>query len=464
MRLQSANFPISIKLCVSQFIRGLPVIAAFNTLRAALPTHIAQAADHDYGAFVTITESALELDTIFKSAVDFSRPSRPPNVRTQDSSSRSSIVSAVPDSTKPTVVSSAPAVVSAKICTNCGRRGHLFPTCFEPGGGMEGRHDEYKRDKGKYVAMLAASLEEACNMMDNDPAEEVVDDLPPNTLDDPTIPATDPISSSVSQFNDNFRRDLYAMRDPKSYLSTISPISSPVLDHTAFLSLGNAYNSCLDSGCTDHIVKDRYLFQTYDVSGAVEIGTANCGSLSAKGSGDVSFRVPYHDRFVIFTMRGCLHAPDAPINLISVGALTDNRLTVTFRPDAPTVISYPDSDPDLPGFSFTAPVFCRLSLLKLDFVLPNPSPHAFPAITFPKTNHMSTLWHRHFGHLGMEATREALTKEYVKGITFSGPILQEHCIACIVGKSPQHSHRRQLPGHVRQHDLSSRHPYVGQHT
>ena len=135
------------------------------------------------------------------------------------------------------------------------------------------------------------------------------------------------------------------MRDPKSYLSTISPVSSPVLDHAAFLSLGNAYNSCLDSGCTDHIVKDRCLFQTYDVSGAVEIGTANCGFLLAKGSGDVFFRVPYHDRFVIFTMRGCLHAPDTPINLISVGALTDNRLTVTFRPDAPTVISYPDSDP-----------------------------------------------------------------------------------------------------------------------
>ena len=197
-RLQSANFPVSIKLCVSQFIRGLPVIAAFNTLRAALPTHIAQAADHDYGAFVTITESALELDTIFKSAVHFLRPSRPPNIRTQDSSSRSSIVSAVPDSTKPTVVSSAPAAISAKICTNCGRRGHLVPTCFEPGGGMEGRHDEYKCDKGKYMAMLAASLEEACNMTDNDPAEEAVDDLPPNTLDDPTIPATDPISSSVS--------------------------------------------------------------------------------------------------------------------------------------------------------------------------------------------------------------------------------------------------------------------------
>ena len=57
----------------------------------------------------------------------------------------------------------------------------------------------------------------------------------------------------------------------------------------------------------------------YDMSGAVEIGTANCGSLLAKASGDVSFHVPYEDRFVIFT----LQAPDAPINLLSVGALNE---------------------------------------------------------------------------------------------------------------------------------------------
>ncbi|KAF8815771.1 hypothetical protein BYT27DRAFT_7078954, partial [Phlegmacium glaucopus] len=32
-RLQSAKFPFSIKLCISQFIRGLPHVPAYNTLR-----------------------------------------------------------------------------------------------------------------------------------------------------------------------------------------------------------------------------------------------------------------------------------------------------------------------------------------------------------------------------------------------------------------------------------------------
>ena len=47
------------------------------------------------------------------------------------------------------------------------------------------------------------------------------------------------------------------------------------------------------------------------------------------------------------------------------------------------------------------------------------------------------LWHHRFGHLGMEATRAALTKGYVTGVHFDGPFVQDHCVACIVGKSPQ---------------------------
>lgn len=36
-RLQSARFPFSIRVCISQFVCGLPLIAAFTSLRADLP-------------------------------------------------------------------------------------------------------------------------------------------------------------------------------------------------------------------------------------------------------------------------------------------------------------------------------------------------------------------------------------------------------------------------------------------
>jgi gag-pre-integrase-like protein len=50
------------------------------------------------------------------------------------------------------------------------------------------------------------------------------------------------------------------------------------------------------------------------------------------------------------------------------------------------------------------------------------------------------LWHRRFGHIGMDATRAALTKDYVTGIKLDGSFIRDYCISCIVGKSPQKSY------------------------
>ena len=40
----------------------------------------------------------------------------------------------------------------------------------------------------------------------------------------------------------------------------------------------------------------------------------------------------------------------------------------------------------------------------------------------------------------MDATKAALMKDYVKGIVFEGSFIQDHCVAWIIGKSPQHSY------------------------
>ena len=449
-RIQSARFPFSIRMCLNQFVCGLPNIPAFNSLRSDLPARITNAHDQDFGAFVALTESALELDTIFRSILPQPRTRSqvpPPSVNPSLSTPSHTPATSLPG---PTIT---PATGTAsylqKLCSNCGRKGHLVPTCFAPGGGMEGRQAEFKRDRTKVMAMLLADLDESLASDDiaslSSPDAPTLDSLPLDTLDDHILVphmANLSISSTVLSQNDNLSRDLYIMRD-STKSSPYVLTNSVEFDHTAYLSLGGRFNSCLDSGCTDHIITDRRLFQTYDTSGAVEIGTANCGSLSAKASGDVSFRVPYRDRFVTFTLRSCLHAPDAPINLLSVGALNERGMTVTFNTlGAPTILSYPPSDPILPGFSLSAEVIRRLSFLNLDFVYPSTSspPSAFPALTFPKTKYTSTLWHRRFGHLGMDATREALTKHYAVGIQYTGPFTQEHCIACIIGKSPQHSY------------------------
>ena len=63
-----------------------------------------------------------------------------------------------------------------------------------------------------------------------------------------------------------------------------------------------------------------------------------------------------------------------------------------------------------------------------------------PAYSFPCVKLDTILWHRCFGHIGMDATKATLTKEYVKGVNLEGPFVCDHCIPCLVGKSPQCSY------------------------
>jgi hypothetical protein len=177
-------------------------------------------------------------------------------------------------------------------------------------------------------------------------------------------------------------------------------ISFPVADYytstalqstsESLLSMGNSFNVLLDSGCTRHVVRDWTLFRDY-AEKSITIGTATCGSLDALGSGNVEFRYPFRDRHVIFTLRDCLYAPTAPINLLSVGTLVERGMSCLFSPGGITKVFYPDHHPKLPGLTFSATVANRLSYLLLNFIPPVvPSvpvtpvtPVAFPTVAVP---------------------------------------------------------------------------------
>ena len=480
-KLQSAHFVFSIKICVSLFVRGLPSIPAFNSLRADLPRRIAAIIDeHDFGAFIELTETVLELDTIFRSNTQSqNRPPRVPNAPASSSTPLPPLPSTVPES-------SSRASKKEQICNNCKSRGlravgHTDGTCFQPGGGMEGRREEYLSNKGRIHAMLAECLENA--LLSPEPPA-----LPPDSFlpsDSPIFsPASDnevfvpPIAHlSVASYipNSDVREDVYTQSDfkllPRLAFATVDFTSA------ALVSLTNLYNALLDSGCTHHIIRDRALFRNYTQQ-SVSVGTANCGSLEALGTGDVEFRYITGERQVIFTLRGCLYAPLAPINLLSVGALAERGMSCLFSPGGITKISYSEDHPRLPGFSISATVVNRLSFLNLTFIPPNDSiPHTAlpanaahppPTYSFPRVKLDSILWHRRFGHIGMDATKATLTKDYVTGIHFDGPFVYDHCIPCIVGKSPQRSyyyqgHRADEIGKLLHMDLCGPFPVQAPH-
>ena len=472
-KLQSARFDFSIKICINHFVRGLPPVPAYNVLRSELSRRLDDITQHaDYGAFISMTEKVLELDATFR------LPPQPPSTRTPH-------VPPAPTPAAPLVAvpTSSPSDTSShdpkkdQNCGNCRSRGlrgigHTELTCFQPGGGMEGRWEEYMSNKGRVHAMIAECLENAFLLPDQP--------IPPDDiLSTPTSPIITPIPDSEYfpplvnlcvtpiSINSDVRRDIYIRCDSK-FPSPIA-LASTVLQSIALLSMAS-FNALLDSGCTHHIIRDRSLFHNFATK-SISIGTANCGSLDALGTGDVEFRYPFEDRFVTFTLRGCLYAPAAPINLLSVGALVEKGMSCLFSPGGITKVFFPDEDPLLPGLTFSATVTNRLSFLRLDFISPPASlpPVAFPAQaflpsssasppSFPRLKLDSMLWHRRFGHIGMDATRAALTKDYVTGVQLDGSFLRDHCISCIVGKCPQRSYpfrgnRAQLVGDLLHMDL-----------
>ena len=265
------------------------------------------------------------------------------------------------------------------ICSNCGRPGHNVPTCFQPGGGMEGRREEYLASRPPRPIAHIAEIED--NAVD---AEE-----------DTVVVEENALNNEFAAMSLNVTNEI----EFSTYvLASFSEISN---DPLALNTITQAYNSALDSACTNHIFRDRELFHTYNVAGAVPVKTANCGFLVTLGMGDVKIKLVIDNRTIIWTLTNCLHAPSVPINLISVGALQEHRMSVVFSFNK-TTISFPHDHHHLSGLSFDAHVSRRLSLLNLEFVSPPTLPvalHLFPAV-----QNSPEVWHRRFGHLGHEAS------------------------------------------------------------
>jgi len=243
------------------------------------------------------------------------------------------------------------------------------------------------------------------------------------------------VTFAASPVNNDVFFDVYRSGVILTALSSISELSPVCLS-----SISQTFNSILDSGCTNHIIRDRSCFWMYHTSLAVPVKTANCGVLETLAKGNVKFHVQCGSQSVVFVLRDCLHTPSAPINLLSVGAMQEHHMHVHFNEDI-TTIHFPSDHPILSGLSVHATVICRLSFLQCDFLVP-PVPVtdgtevAFP--TFQVPDQTPALWHRRLCHLGLDATKAILMKEYATGIEWSGSFdHSDHCISCLIGKHPQ---------------------------
>ena len=264
--LQSAQFPFSIKMCINQFVCSLPLVAAFTSLRSTLPDRIAAAIDNDFGAFIMLTETVLEQNTIFRAASQ--AQSTRPNQCSQVPSS--TVVPAVASSVLSANAPPAPAPIptdthtqstrASLFCTNCKMVGHLVPTCFKKGGGMEGWRAEYMANREQVRAFFSEMLDDAADNFD------VGVDIPSSSdhhvdpghhlpmLDDQLVQPMAAMSLNLDALNFSIHLDLYSERD--SEISRFAFSGSTNFATSAFVSVLSFYNALLDSGCTHHIVRD----------------------------------------------------------------------------------------------------------------------------------------------------------------------------------------------------------------
>jgi len=208
---------------------------------------------------------------------------------------------------------------SANFCMICHQTGHTADK-HKQGGDQEGGIT----DRGKQSA--------PCGYMTDLDVDSGVDGgvLLAESLSPPSTPVvnedsstpfaalgtTDFVPSVTSIVNEDVLFDLYR--------NGVMPLAFSSIEDSslfAFAAISNLYNTILDSGCTNHIIKDHSLFWTYHMFLAVPVKTANCGILETFAKGDIKFHIQCGNRSIVFTLHDCLHAPGAPINLLSVGTM-----------------------------------------------------------------------------------------------------------------------------------------------
>ena len=121
---------------------------------------------------------------------------------------------------------------------------------------MEGRRDEYLANRISRPITHIAEVEE--NQSEGEEGTATAEDA---TLNNEFA------ALSLNTSND-IHFSTYA-------LSAISGV--PSTESHALSLISQEYNSALDSACTNHIFRDRNLFHSYDLGGALPVKTANCG-------------------------------------------------------------------------------------------------------------------------------------------------------------------------------------------
>ena len=397
-------------------LKGLPEAGSWGVFRQTLQHHISEAASGS---------------TPFNSSSVMSRV----QAEARRLGGYSALARAGPGSEYANVTSEARSVgthrkgPSGVACSVCGRTSHDKERCWEKGGGAEGQ---------KPAWMVMRDAERAARRTGRGAA--------PNTA--PTKPSgsnTGQKSSSSSSSHESVHvafcqvdtpTSAFPASDPTPEYSFASLSDVPVEIVQAALASGQAL---MDSGATSHVIRDRSAFWTYDESQRPDVRTACQGTLPTLARGDCVVIVQSTTGPIRLRLRNCLHAPQAQLDLLSVGKFLRKGFYCDFRPGK-FVIKGPKAAS--PRLRCEGPIRGDLGFLDIVFAppaaaLPSMVSSSFEVAAFVRPTLTRDLWHARLGHTAPRAIMDLVSKS--EGMTLSGPPFSV-CEPCIKGKHPQSSH------------------------
>lgn len=199
------------------------------------------------------------------------------------------------------------------ICLGRKRVDHDWSNCYQPGGGKAGQAPWQKRKSTTSNTQTAAV------------ATPTPVPVVPATSQPAVAQASAPIAAAAIQYppaDDYFRNLSCAAVEELSEGETSEKLTCLATTNSSTI---------LDSGTTTHLIKDPSFFWTFTRDSTVSMKTANQGSLRTEGYGDCVAILKLGERRIRLRLQHCLYAPNAVVNLLSVGCMVERGWELRFK-------------------------------------------------------------------------------------------------------------------------------------
>jgi Reverse transcriptase (RNA-dependent DNA polymerase)/gag-polypeptide of LTR copia-type/GAG-pre-integrase domain len=284
-------------------------------------------------------------------------------------------------------------------CSNtvyCGKTGHLIEDCFQQGGGKAGQYPPWWKGKRSQTPSVPSA------------------NLATSSIADGAVTTGSHYALSAS-FNIKDIEQVIAQNIPVE-----RKIALAVAENPKTLDMGSA---CVaDSGCTTYFFKSREAFSSYTaLEKAAGQSSKEGTNFTVLGMGTVQIKVVHNGLEHTLTFGNALHAPDVTANLISISRLDLAGWDIVFGGGKARF--FKDKKEIFGGILKNG-----LYLIGGSFISNIPTALTARSLRSPGD---IALWHRRFGHFGIDRILEA--SKSVNGLEITTKDIIGKCEDCIIG-------------------------------